>query len=1794
MFFRSMAAGALALALGSVLAPGCTVDDEPRPTLPALPVSTNSGTCYEPPGCQVQPNSKCLAKIDNSKSDRKTLRLSQLRVLAPAKLSTKLVQNTIVSPAVTQLDPPCLLKDVNKGGLFNWLVDFDTKSKTLRTGCARAIEDLSTGYCFLKADYGSIHVEPITADIDFDPAKGTFATKAPIAQLAIPIFQKRDPNDIPILLPLRNAEILDGTLSSDGNCIGRYRGETGELDANCDTTSSDVSDPASYRFENGGKIQGVITLEEADQVKIVDLKQTLCTLLTGKFAADKVDGYQVCSREGGALSAEVMASADASSTPDGPKDAVKLAAEFAASAIKILDGECNLNVGGRFSRGPGLLGPEADVYRFVQGFGLLFPGGECSMANWTRRAFYASMLAVVACSGGGGGCSSCSGVTPLPQGFPVADRVENVATVRLTKAGLGFMNDNLSALVGQFGGDLLKDGVFVQAIPSSETALGPIKAKICPDGSDPTGKPHRCIIEADIKSSTDPSYAKRLKLAPAAPNLLKLSGNLKTKAELINIKVPLGTIPIVGTEVAPPIQVSIGDGQNGDCSTSNFTEVPIEVDIQISTDTNQAHGTRAGLSRVKISKFELNIPESDVHICGKCDVPVLCGIWDGIIGGVGGLAKGLLIDQLKGPLQSQIDQALCIKGNKDVSPPCPIGSHPKDPADAGSTCVFDDNSGDCASFALGTEGTINLGGALSSFSPTTTGGLDFLFGLGGLAPNPNNGGLPLGDLAPVNEGASLSLTGGANANPLSKCVNPAVLQKPTDIPTPKLLLGNDVPNWPADIAPPHFGLAISEDFANYAMGGIYNSGLLCLQIGTEQVAQLNSGALGTLIPSFKTLPLQKQNAPVGLVMKPTNPPVITFGSGADPAKDPTMKIDLKGLGIDFYVWSSDRYIRTFASSFDLGVPVTLAVSKEGLAPQIADLTISNMKVTNSELLSEAPAKIGAGLEGILSAAVGQALGGGIKPIDLSGALSSLGFTLNIPAGAEGKASPGIQKVTEGSKNFLGIFASLGIAAPAPAGQQQQQQKVAESKTSARLTDRRVEPAGLRVQTMTRDNAPVLVVSADSSLGEGAVEYSYQVDKGFWRPWTSEGALKVHDDVLRLQGKHVIHVKSRKVGQPMTEGEPVDVPVTLDVDPPQVRLRREGSALAVKAADQVADDEELRVRYAIDQQAFTDWVPYHDGIRIPTDKGAQVTVEVKDGEENVAQVSQALRGKIDTTGQASSGGCGCTVPGGEGQAPWPLGAFGVAGVIALLRGKRRRLREAVAGVTVLAVSGSWAGCSCSDDSETAEEVPLGQGGQAGSAGAGGKGPTENPCKPENDCVVLNPGIVGSYTSAATASDGTLWVSGYNEADVTEGYPYGDLVVGKYDAAKGVVAWKTVDGTNADEEVDPTAFDAQGWREGKSEPGDDVGLWTSIVVGEGDKPAVAYYDVTHGALKFASFDGEKWSSHAVQQKPKGQIGRYAKMQLVGGKPVIAFMFYEPGQGGFAASGVRVARAKSATPAAAGDWAFEDVYTNPQTPCRASLCDGSNKCNVASGKCEAPAAACDPKCGADQACFNGADGPACQTVASNGKAEAYLNATGLYVAAALNPAKTDIGVAFYDRLRGNVYAAQKKGAWEVKIAEGQAGPEPGTDTGDVGIGASLFIDDKGDWHLSYINGLDESLRYLLLPGGATTDGAKSEVVDYGGAPGSNEDSADKSLVGDDSSIRVADGKITIAYQNATGGKLRVASRPVGGGAWTKSEVKQDGKFAGFFSQQVTAGGGKKLVNFWRVGGAKVAGDVAVVDAP
>ena len=354
---------ASALVLGFAT-PGCGGDDDDAAAAGSAGSAGSSGssggssgsggsagftTCDERPGpcypkssaCGVVCESKCQARADYSKEDVKRLRMSQLKVTAPTALASALIQKDILHSAIYYNSPECLQYG-EKGGTFNWLFEVDVTTGKARTGGAKPVSDVDAGYCFVSEDIGNLKAEAV--DVELDITKGTdgsfdFKTKAKIPLVVVPIYLDAEATKDPILLPLRGVSLTDGTLSENGNCIGRFRGETDELDpaSECRNSGSQ-NDPNFFAWENAAKLDGYITMEEADEVIIVDVGNTsLCGFLTGHFKGEK------CAEDN---FAEAKTKVDFDSDGDGTNDSFSLKGDFSASATNFATatGDCKLAV----------------------------------------------------------------------------------------------------------------------------------------------------------------------------------------------------------------------------------------------------------------------------------------------------------------------------------------------------------------------------------------------------------------------------------------------------------------------------------------------------------------------------------------------------------------------------------------------------------------------------------------------------------------------------------------------------------------------------------------------------------------------------------------------------------------------------------------------------------------------------------------------------------------------------------------------------------------------------------------------------------------------------------------------------------------------------------------------------------------------------------------------------------------------------------------------------------------------------------------------------------------------------------------------------------------------------------------------------------------------------------------------------------------------------------------------------------------------------------------------------------
>ncbi len=1375
--------------------------------------------------------------------------------------------------------------------------------------------------------------------------------------------------------------------------------------------------------------------------------------------------------------------------------------------------------------------------------------GSLPLRSWALTLLAFSTIA--ACGGGGGCGSGC--MQPIAGGYPAGESVDKAAALRVTRSGLDFLGTNAPSLAETFLGTT--GGVYSVEIPKTSTqvdipVLGKQDLDVCRTGSSTTTNPPRCYVDLKLKDM-------KLRIDAISPSNIRLKGTVPIRLRDLPMKL----------QALGEFRIGLGSGScNSETPDYDYKTVSVSIELPAIAETLSP---RSGFTKIdtKSAQIDIGITQDDIGICKDC------GFFTSVCNGIYGAIKNAAFSSIKGAVVNQVrdalGNALCQSPNVLVTPNCPTGSSPDttDPATA-KRCLFDSDRTKCVPTLLGVEGRLSVGDLLSGVLPGSQGMVDLQIAAGG-ALDPSPGEALVNDK--TSNGITLSMRGGLRAAPQSACVPKADNPIPTGIPVPKALRADKVTPWPTGETGPHIGFALSERFLNYAFTGLYNGGSLCLGVSTAQTAALNSGLLSLLAPSLKRLAFDQRPAPVAIATRPQRPPQVELGAGTDATKDPLLKLTLPKFAVDFYIQSYGRFVRAFTFTADVTVPVTLQTGKDpvknpngGLLPVIGNLEVKNAQVSNSDLLIEEPAAIATGFSGILTDMLGGLLADGLSPFDVSGALKAQGLMLSIPDGS-------IRKITDTDEDFLALFANLSVA-----------QKISLSGTRADIRSRDIHPEAMSLNTARRDLFPKLIVNATSTLeGPEPVEYTYWIDRGTHSTWSRSGTIVVDNDAMILQGKHTLYVSSRAVGQPASEGAPAQIPFVIDTLPPVVELVKASDGKKVFAYDYVSSDANLRMRFAKNNEAFTEWEPLRE---VTFHKNDAVTVEVRDEEGNVGSTSDALiRGRGDGTLDGSSS-CSMTTPRGpSGGIGW-LCLGGVFGLFAFLRRRRPTVTQ-IALASIAFGGASMEGCSCG--SNIADNVKT------------GCGPTCN-----DECGAANTiGIVGAYTSVALGSDGTVWVSGYNDVDKGGSNVWGDLVAGKYDLGKKVVNWQTVDGLPP-ARTDGTcpANDPKGWRGGESDLGSNVGLYSSIQLGSNGQPFISYYDATTHSLKLASYDGKKWSTHFIKEgTADGDYGRFAKLILVEGLPTVAFFGIEKSGKGRARSKVMLAKAQVETPRSSNDWLFEDVAVDDASPCRAVDCENSQLCIRESGTCQTTITGCAPECKSGltgtKSCVLLKDVPACGTVVDPDFLNIYPEGLGVYISIANGP--QGLGIVAYDRIHGNLLMLQKSGSkWNSTIVDGETGlrsDNTAVDTGDVGVGTSLFIDSKNNWHVSYVNGTRERLQYVKIADGKTVGAPES--VDDGSALSGKAFTDGVHIVGDDSSITAeSSGAVTILYQDATVGTLRVASgvpKSDGTHQWSLRAIDQPGKFAGYFPQRVS--GTALVANFWRSTdrpAQEYAGDVAIFE--
>ncbi len=750
------------------------------------------------------------------------------------------------------------------------------------------------------------------------------------------------------------------------------------------------------------------------------------------------------------------------------------------------------------------------------------------LQRWSvrRGTLLIGLMACIAACSG----QSCSCITPIKGGFPLSQRRENGIQTRLSSSFLKYASDNAAKIIPA----ILPGGTTFTIPPSCSGG----SAQICCGTPTPT-----CTIAITPSS---------LSVTPAAPDKLHFDAAFILKT-VQNIPVDA---PIVGHCV-----MSIDTTRSGTSTTMSAAG-----DLQFPVDP----GTRlTGLALLNAAVDNIDAGDLNLNEPGS---GTLCAIADL------SLVKNFIISYLKGQIGSLIggaaDGQLCETCTdksdcSQVATACTMG---KCMGPDGKTCVQ----------LLGIEGKADVGSFLASFSPQTRATMDLLEAAGGYVT--------------ANTGISLGVLGGTQADPHNPCV-PVVAAPPAIQVAPSPSFQGDV--VPGTMTPYHVGIGVHLSHLTTLGYSFWDSGGMCLSIGSDKVAQLSSSTLSLVMPSLAEL-LRTDNAPMLLAIRPQNPPTFKLGKGTfkmdgmnKVVDDPLITLGMKNFVIDFYLFIDDRYVRIATLSTDLDLPIGLDTDMNGALVLIAgdvSKALTNLHVTNTELLSESAAQLEGSFPTVFAAALGP-LFSNIAPFALP-SFAGLSISPKLITSTDPDAS--------GAGQFLGIFADVKPANAA----------VSSVQTHARLLSVQTPPTAVFAVNARDGRQPSVTVEVPEATQP--LEWSYAFDHGAWYPFQSAGTLTITDPGLWLQGHHVVTVRARTIGVPSSlDPTPTDLPFIIDSEQPTGDFTIEGGRLVPHASDRVSTPETLL--YRVDGGAFVG----AESLQLPAGVSPErVRLEVRDEAGNL--------------------------------------------------------------------------------------------------------------------------------------------------------------------------------------------------------------------------------------------------------------------------------------------------------------------------------------------------------------------------------------------------------------------------------------------------------------------------------------------------------------------------------------------------------------------------------------------------
>lgn len=746
------------------------------------------------------------------------------------------------------------------------------------------------------------------------------------------------------------------------------------------------------------------------------------------------------------------------------------------------------------------------------------------------------------------GCSGMNGCAGDGDPFPNKDKIQSAIQVRITESGFD--------TIGQTVTPIIKDALppeLNSCLPGDSGTASFIEWRYCNMQTCSNGE-----TGCDINISVGDVI-----LTGVEPNVVRASVVLDQLA----LRFDVGADPIVDCDIAI-------DGPN----------VPVNLDISLRTPEPQRNlSIVVGDASYELSDITIRLEGNDGILSPLCEI--LDGafnlpfIRDVVLDLLGGVIDNVLIFGL----QSVINDFVCLPCEGEEDPIC---------TSQGGTCVLGSCIREdltCVNRPLGLEGETDLGDFVSSVAPNLEAPLSYFL-------NP-------GSYAEVKEsGLSLGVISGTGAE-LNRCVPPAI---PPNIEEPPRISAIEA-NLTPDGQEYDLGLAISQTMIDQALWSIYTSGVACLGITSETVAQLNSNTLQILLPNLGKL--TRGSAPIAISLAPQVPPQAIIGenrlgepdpNGERALEDPLLTIDWPDLWLDFHTFMENRWTRIFSLKVHLILPLGVTFDPSGgVIPLLGDLNaaLTDLEVSNDQILIDDTSRITMLLPTLTGPLIGTALSSLSDPIALP---EIFGFALAPQEGS-------VRGMSEQEEDFIVLFADLVQVPPSEmAGEMDGQmgdammegkrdERIQSLSMSDHLKERvltlkegQIKPyttaqsfptstpaftqhlADTRASIIETHTPPLEgcfqgkdhpSITLELSTPNGSLnkdfpkelnlyEYSWRVDQMGWRPFTTSTKLKITDPAFLLPGAHLIEVRSRRVGDIFSlDPSPVELSVTLYDLPP---------------------------------------------------------------------------------------------------------------------------------------------------------------------------------------------------------------------------------------------------------------------------------------------------------------------------------------------------------------------------------------------------------------------------------------------------------------------------------------------------------------------------------------------------------------------------------------------------------------------------------------------------------------------